>query len=65
MDPNQLVRIYPWLDHMLAETIIKMHEQGTLRDYVDALPERHEPTSEVVVGAITVEPPAEKIVALE
>ena len=27
---GELVRIYPWLDHLMAETLIKAHENGTL-----------------------------------
>ena len=66
MDPNELVRIYPWLDHMLADTLIKMHEQGKLQSYMDSLPEEPpQPTSSVLTGAITVESPGEIISATE
>ena len=58
MDTNELVRIYPWLDHMMAETLIKMSEQGKLRGFIDSLPEQPvQPTSSVLTGAITVESP--------
>jgi hypothetical protein len=61
MDATHLMRVYPWLDHMMADTLIKMSQQGKLQSYVDAMPEHPRPTSEVVVGAIEVESPAEKI----
>ena len=37
--PEDLIRIYPWMDHMLAETLIKAHENGTLAERVKSWPE--------------------------
>ena len=43
MTPEQLISIYPWLDHMLAKTLLKMHDEGKLQGYIDAMGERDEP----------------------
>jgi hypothetical protein len=57
MTPQELVTVYPWLDHLMAETLLKAHENGTLKEYLKDWPDQvHVPmTSEVVVGAVTVE----------
>jgi hypothetical protein len=62
MDPQRLMRTYPWLDHLMAETLLKMHEQGKLHAYLDDWPEagRGPPASHVIKGAIHVETPQEK-----
>ena len=54
MTPEQLISVYPWLDHMLAETLLKMHEQGKLQGYIDAIGETEESTYSVQTS-ITVE----------
>ena len=54
MNAEQLIRIYPWLDHLMAETLLKMSAQGKLQEFVDAVPPPA-PTSQRVEGAITVE----------
>ena len=58
-----LLKTHPWMDHLMAETLVKHHENGTLASYLEDWPEQ-EPRpvgSEVVVGAVTVEQAAEKI----
>ena len=30
MDPQALLRIYPWMDHLMAETLLTLHAQGRL-----------------------------------
>ena len=57
MDPQSLIKVYPWLDHMMAETLIKAHENGTLAKELEDWPdlEKKPVGSEVVVGAVTVE----------
>ena len=64
MDPQRLMQTYPWLDHLMAETLLKMHERGKLDDYLKDWPEpdRGPPASKVIVGAVRVEPPPEKSV---
>ena len=39
MDPQRLMQTYPWLDHMMAETLLKIHERGKLDDYLKDWPE--------------------------
>ena len=61
MDAESLIRVYPWLDHLMAETLLKLSEQGKLEGHLKRWPEPLPgPTSQVVAGAITVEPPPEK-----
>ena len=63
MDPQVLLTTYPWMDQMIAETLIKSYENGTLMKHVsDAVPSKV-PVSPVIVGAITVSSP-EKIETL-
>ena len=59
MDPQSLIRAYPWLDHLMAETILKIHEQGKLHDYLQDWP-APAPASHVIKGAVKVETPPEK-----
>ena len=61
MDPQVLLNLYPWMDQLMAETLIKSYENGTLLKHVsDAVPSKI-PVSPVIVGAITISPPEEKI----
>ena len=56
MDAERLCQIYPFLDHLLAETLLKMSEQGKLEGYLQDWPDRDAlPRSEVVQGAVVVE----------
>ena len=32
---DQLLAAYPNLDHMMAETILKLHEAGRLEEFID------------------------------
>ena len=52
-----ILKTYPWMDHMMAETLVVHHEEGTLSQYVEDWPDQEaRPVgSEVVVGAVTVE----------
>jgi hypothetical protein len=61
MDPASLINAYPWMDQMIAETLIKSYENGTLMKHVSATVPSKAPFSPVIVGAITVSPPEEKI----
>jgi hypothetical protein len=62
MTPQQLCHVYPWLDMMLADTLLKLDERGTLeerlKDY--EAPPMEEPQSFV---GITVENSGEKSLA--
>lgn len=62
MTPEELVRIYPWLDHLMAETLIKAHENGTLPKYLEEWTDHKSQHTEshVIQGAIEVLPPKEK-----
>ena len=58
MDPrtDALVQTYPFLDHLMAETLLKMSDEGKLESYIkNSTPTSSTPTSKVIVGAITVE----------
>ena len=50
--------IYPDVDRMMAETIVKMHEQDKLQDYLPTL--REEPPPKNEGGLIEVHLPEEK-----
>jgi hypothetical protein len=55
MDPKTLVTLYPWMDHLMAESLIKAHEAGTLQSLAETWDVSSEKTSTVVPDAITVE----------
>ena len=58
MTPQQLVNLHPWLDFLMAETLLKLDERGKLQQYIDEIPdEPPAPTHSVLKGAVTVEPP--------
>jgi hypothetical protein len=58
-DPNQVnavVNLYPWCDHLMAETLLMMSAQGKLDSFLKDVPvDPPPPTSKTIVGAITVE----------
>ena len=56
MDPQALTKAYPFLDYMMAETLIKAHENGTLAEYIKDWPDQTpQPMgSQVIPGAVTV-----------
>ena len=41
-----LLATYPDCDRMMAETIVKMHEQGKLQEYIPTLSEEPPPKNE-------------------
>jgi hypothetical protein len=55
MDPRNLLIQYPWMDHLMAESLIKAHEAGTLQALAETWDVSSEKTSTVVPDAITVE----------
>ena len=58
MDPriNALLQTYPFLDHLMAETLLKMSDEGKLNSFMQSIPEQMPtPTSSVIEGAITVD----------
>ena len=61
MTPRDLIREYPWMDEMLAETLIKAHQNGTLAKHVASWPTPEwKPAQTKVIDAITVVPSEEK-----
>ena len=60
MTPEELMKIYPFLDEMLASTLLKMSEQGKLKKFLELenFLEKPKPNAEgrTIVGAIKVEP---------
>ena len=62
MTPRDLIREYPWMDEMLAETLIKAHQNGTLAKHVASWsePEWKPVQTKVIENAITVLPSEEK-----
>ena len=66
MDAKQLIALYPFLDEMMAETLIKSYENGTLTEHLKKLPEETpQPTASILPGAIEVLPPEEKSCAVD
>ena len=60
MDPATLMRMYPHLDWLMAETICKLHAAGTLQAMCDEwkdVERQHAPPATVVEGAVSVETP--------
>ena len=62
MTPEELCKLYPHLDVMLAETLLKASEAGKLQSLLDNLPEEPTSTEQILRGAITIEEPQEKSV---
>ena len=54
MDADELVRMHPFLDRMMAETLLIAHERGFLFKHLESL-EEVRPASTVIQGAIVVE----------
>ena len=58
MDVKTLTGLYPWMDTMMAESLVKTHENGSLAKLVE---QEHNPARELegaggtITGAITVE----------
>jgi hypothetical protein len=56
MTPTELIAIYPSLDFLMAETILKCYENGTLKSFFDG--DDSEPNTETtVLKSIVVEQP--------
>ena len=57
---EELLKRYPNIDRMMAETLMKLHEQGKLEQFHARLDEKP-PTAlrDCVVQGVTVESPAE------
>jgi hypothetical protein len=54
MTPAELMVIFPKLDFMMAETLLKLDERGILESRLETdFP--HDATPRVIVGAITVD----------
>ena len=53
-----LLQTYPNCDRMMAETIVKMHEQGKLEEFLPTLSEA--PAPKIEGGLIEVQTPEEK-----
>ena len=55
MDASTLVNLYPWLDHLMAETLLKMSEQGKLDAFVQRSGAQPFANGGVITGAVTVD----------
>ena len=53
MTPIELMRVYPQLDHLMAETLLLMDKQGKLATYLKTTT-NVETTEEKLIGSITV-----------
>jgi hypothetical protein len=53
MTPNELMKIYPQLDFLMAETLLIMSHQQKLETYIETETKPNNP-DKIVVGAITV-----------
>lgn len=49
---------HPWMDHTMAETVLKLHDRGVLRKTIEEAEAESKPVPAVQI-AITVEQPAE------
>ena len=54
MDAEELMKHYPFLDRMMAETLLIAHEKGFLSMHLKSLVET-QPANSVIKGAIVVE----------
>jgi hypothetical protein len=57
MTPEELIKHYPFLDHLMASTILNCHEAGTLDKIMQQypMPEKQEEEEIVIQNAITIE----------
>ena len=51
---------YPWMDHLMAESLVKAHENGTLQSLAEGWSEVDKTPHSEVLTAITVDAPEEK-----
>ena len=57
---EELLKRHPNIDRMMAETLLKLHEQGKLEQFQERLDEKPAPLQDCVVrDGITVEGPPE------
>ena len=56
---EELLKRYPNIDRMIAETLLKLHEQGKLDQFQSRLDEKPLQQAECVVQGVTVESPSE------
>lgn len=54
---EELLTRYPNIDRMMAETLLKLHEQGKLEQFQSRLDEKPLQHAECVVQGVTVESP--------
>jgi hypothetical protein len=54
MDAEELMKRLPFLDRMMAETLLIAHEKGFLSKHLESLVET-QPANSVIKGAIVVE----------
>ena len=54
---EELLKRHPNIDRMMAETLLKLHEQGKLEQFRARLDEKPLQQAECVVQGITVESP--------
>ena len=52
---KELQRMFPDIDHLQAETIFKMHEQGKLSKFLEEPPKYEEPPDALVLQTVHVE----------
>ena len=45
MDPEVLMARWPWMDYLMAETLIKAHERGTLQAMAESWPDGRHPSA--------------------
>ena len=60
MTPEQLMAIYPQLDFLMAQTLLKLNERGDLPAILATNPERVDVVDRTLVGSITVDQAVEK-----
>jgi hypothetical protein len=55
MTPEQLMTVYPQLDHLMAETLLKLEARGELEKYEAFVEAPVDSSSHVITGAVVVE----------
>ena len=60
MTPEELMRIYPFLDELMASTLLKMSEQNKLESFFAEVAQAKPLSDLTLKGAIMVEEPKEK-----
>lgn len=52
---KELMRLYPDIDHLMAETIFKMHDQGKLAKFLSEEPKFEPAPENLVLKTVSVE----------